>query len=196
MVVAAGSEPATIVCNGMSYAARDARFCNSAIVCRVDESLYGPGLFAGMEWQEQVEKRAWKPGGLAPAALAEDFIKSRTSNVKPQGSYLPGVRSADFSALLPSGLLTRLRSGLKCFEGILREFNRDAILIAPETRTSSPLRFLRDPDSQSCLGLSNLFVIGEGSGYSGGIISSAIDGYRLGRRIVRERGSSIISTSP
>lgn len=186
MVVAAASEPNTIVCNGMSYADRGAELCNSAIVCGVDEQIFGTGRFAGMEWQERVEKSAWKPGNLAPAIRAEDFLKGRISNGVMTGSYLPGIRPADFSAFLPSTLLTRLRGGLSSFAAILRDFNRDAVLIAPETRTSSPLRFPRDPLTMSCRDIPNLFVIGEGSGYAGGIISSAIDGYRLGSRLGSE----------
>jgi len=179
-VVASASEPGTIVTNGMSFSARNAERCNAAIVCSVDENVYGKGLFAGMEWQEGVEKSAWKPDGFAPAMKAEDFVKGKLSAGALMGSYLPGIRQADLAALLPPSIVSRLRGGMLSFSKILKEFHRDAVLIAPETRTSSPLRFLRNPFTQSCVNISNLFIIGEGSGYAGGIVSSAIDGYRLG----------------
>lgn len=179
-VVASASETGTIVTNGMSYAARDGARCNSAIVCGVDEKTYGTGLFAGMEWQRQVETLACKHGALAPAVKAVDFLRSKISSNSLESSYLPGIRTADLATVLPKDLLGRLRGGLTGFDRILRGFYRDAVLIAPETRTSSPLRFLREPDSQACLNLPDIYVIGEGSGYAGGIVSSAIDGFRLG----------------
>jgi len=110
----------------------------------------------------------------------EDFVKGKLSAGALMGSYLPGIRQADLAALLPPSIVSRLRGGMLSFSKILKEFHRDAVLIAPETRTSSPLRFLRNPFTQSCVNISNLFIIGEGSGYAGGIVSSAIDGYRLG----------------
>jgi len=181
-VISAPTESRGMVTNGMSYAARDNAYCNSAVVTPVDSEVYGSGLFAGIDFQQLLEHRAFQPSWQAPAILADDFLQERLSTRLHPSSFTGSLYCGDFSTIFPAAVLNRLKSALQKFATVIKEFNRNAVLIAPETRTSSPLRLLRDQDSLNSLSASNLYPIGEGSGYAGGIISSAGDGWRLGTR--------------
>ncbi len=179
-VIAASSSPGSIVTNGMSFSHRKGEFGNSAIVCGVDEKIYGSGLFAGMDFQERIEKAAYNPVNAAPAEDLDSYINNRTPRLSKAVSYRPAVVCRELSTVYPESITNQIKSALQRFGSVLSGFNSDAVLIAPETRTSSPVRILRDTQTRSSVGHSGIFPIGEGSGYAGGIISSAADGFRTG----------------
>jgi len=182
-VIAASTEADSIVTNGMSYAARQNAFCNSAIVTPVSSEDYGDGLWDGMDLQRRLEQSAFRPGYLAPAQTTENFLNGVPETQTPALSYLPGVYPVDLNTLFPPNIAKRLASALKRFDQVLPGFHSDAVLVAPETRTSSPIRITRHRELLHSDSASNLFPIGEGSGYAGGIVSSAADGWRLGSRL-------------
>ena len=186
-VINAASEPGTIVTNGMSFSGRDNCFANSAIVSVVNETDYGQGVFAGVDFQEQLERSAFKDGYHAPAQKVKDYKQDKLSTSVIRTSFTPEVYSRKLSTLIPQAVDSRIKIALHKFDTIIRDFSRDAVFIAPETRTSSPVRILRHEERGHCSGVKNLYAIGEGSGYAGGIISSAADGLRLGMRLKLEK---------
>lgn len=182
-VIAAASESGGVATNGMSFAARRNAFCNSAIVTPVTDKDYGGGLWDGLNLQRSLERSAWRAGYAAPAQTAASFLRGLSDTRKPLASYLPEVYAAELGTLFPPEIAARLRAALTRCGEILPGFCSDATLIAPETRTSSPIRMPRHPRALHSLSAENLYPIGEGSGYSGGIVSSAADGWRLGTRL-------------
>ncbi|MDD3633139.1 MAG: hypothetical protein PHW38_05065 [Candidatus Cloacimonetes bacterium] len=181
-VILASSENNTVVTNGMSFSARKGIYGNSAIVTAVSAKDYGTGIWDGMKLQIDMETKAFHKGYLAPAQKADDFLQNKDSFVPLYSTCLPGIYPFNLNRFFPSSITSRLSSTLKYCNHIFPGFYTDAILVAPETRTSSPIKILRKEDYLSSLSASNLYPIGEGSGYSGGIISSAADGWRLGER--------------
>ena len=187
-VLAAASEPGTVVTNGMSQYSRKAGNANSAIVVEVFPRDYAETPLAGVEYQRKWERRAFELGGGnydAPGQLVGDFLAGRTStefgSVSP--SYKPGVRLGDLSSSLPNYIIDAIREALQVFDRQIKGFAMpDAILTGVETRTSSPIKILRGRDFQS-LSLSGLYPAGEGSGYAGGILSSAMDGIRVAEAV-------------
>ena len=179
-VVAAASEEGRIVTNGMSYADRDGENANAALLVTVNPREFPyEGALGGMYWQREIEERAYKVSGSyrAPAQRVGDFLAGRASNgpgaVVP--TYRPGVHWCDLHDVLPEGLTRAMEEALPKLEGNLKGFaDADAVLTAPETRSSSPVRILRDESRQSAL--RGLYPTGEGAGYAGGIMSAAIDG--------------------
>ena len=180
-VVAAASEEGRVVTNGMSYADRDGENANAALLVTlnpVDFPYDGP--LGGMQWQREIEEAAYRAGGenyYAPAQRVEDFLAKRPSvgpgAVKP--TYRPGVRWCDLHDVLPTKITGALEQAIPALERNLKGFSHaDAVLTAPETRSSSPVRILRGEDRMS--GLAGLYPTGEGAGYAGGIMSAAIDG--------------------
>lgn len=181
-VISAASQPGGVVVNGMSTYARDAENSNSALLVGVrTEDFNDDHPLAGMVLQRQIEKAAFRAGGggfRAPAQRVEDFLSDRASrgfgDVRP--SCRPGVTPADLRAVLPPFITEDLKKGLRAMNAQLSGFAMpDAVLTAPETRSSSPVRMLRSPDGES-ESVSGLFPVGEGAGYAGGIVSAAIDG--------------------
>ncbi|MBS1249195.1 MAG: hypothetical protein MAG431_00768 [Chloroflexi bacterium] len=195
-VLAAASEPGTVVTNGMSQYTRSATNANSAIVVEVFPEDYPESPLAGVAYQRQWERRAFELGGGtydAPAQLVGDFLAGRPSTelgaVLP--SYRPGVRLGDLSGSLPGYVLDSIREALPVFDRQIRGFTLpDAVLTGVETRTSSPIRILRGRDFQSVT-VAGLYPAGEGSGYAGGILSSAMDGIKVAEAVALEmvRGS-------
>jgi uncharacterized FAD-dependent dehydrogenase len=193
MVVLAASEEDRLVVNGMSWASRRMAWSNAALVIQVgaedlkrwgaDWRLKSDALL-GHHIQQELESRAFILGGSnwsAPAQRPADFLKRRaTKGVLPASSYRPDLASAQMDSLLPDPLADGLREGLKAFERSMPGFVEEGLLIAPETRTSAPLRILRDPESRRSPSHPWLFPLGEGAGYAGGIVSSAADGLRTG----------------
>jgi len=187
-VLAAASEPGTIVTNGMSQYSRNAGNANSAIVVEVFPKDYPEGPLAGIEYQRKWEKRAFELGGStydAPAQLVGDFLAGRPSTdlgaVQP--SYKPGVHLGDLSSSLPDYIIEAIREALPIFEKQIQGFVMpDAVLTGVETRTSSPIRILRGRDFQS-VNITGLYPAGEGAGYSGGILSSAVDGIKVAEAV-------------
>ena len=180
-VIAAASQPGGVVVNGMSYHARNAENSNSALLVGVRTEDFGDDHpLAGMVLQRSIEKAAFRASGsyFAPAQRVEDFLSDHASgafgSVCP--SYRPGVVPADLRAVLPAFITEDLKKGIRAMNTQLSGFAMpDAVLTAPETRSSSPVRLLRNQCGEAET-LSGLFPVGEGAGYAGGIVSAAIDG--------------------
>jgi uncharacterized protein len=191
-VIGAASEPGRLAVNGMSLFARDAPFANSALVVTA-----GPGDFpsadalSGIEFQERWEEKAFLLGGSdfrAPAQNLPDFLNRREPRPVRKTSFRPGVSPARLQDCLPPGFGEDLREALSVFNRKMPGFcSAEAVLIGVETRTSSPLRLLRGEDFQSRT-LQGLYPCGEGSGYAGGIVSSALDGIRTAEAILKTLG--------
>ena len=180
-VVAAASQEGRVVTNGMSYASRDGENANAALLVTVNPRDFpGTSPLAGMYWQEELEARAFAAGGggyRAPAQTVGDFLKKQpsTSPGRVLPTYRPGVTWCDLHTVLPEKITGALREAIPALEQNLPGFaDSDAVLTAPETRSSSPVRILRGEDRQSAL--RGLYPCGEGAGYAGGIMSAAIDG--------------------
>ncbi len=183
VVAAATSEENAVVTNGMSYSMRDGLNANSALlVSLTPEDFPYKDALGGMRWQREIEESAFKLGGSnykAPASYVGDFLKSKSSEDTKPGrvipSYKPGVCFTDISKCLPKKISETLRKAIPLFARKLKGFDtEDAILTAPETRSSSPVRILRDEERQS--NIKGIYPVGEGAGYAGGIMSSAVDG--------------------
>lgn len=191
-VVAAASEPGRLVTNGMSRFARDGENANSAVLVGVGPSDFGgEDPLAGVRFQRRLEEAAFRLGGgdfRAPVQRVEDFLAGRESvrlgDVRP--TYPRGVRPCGLDGCLPSFAVEALREGLPLLDRRLPGFAYpDAVLTAVESRSSSPVRILRDGTLQSAEA-KGLFPCGEGAGYAGGIVSAAVDGIRCAERILRE----------
>lgn len=181
-VIAAASQPEGVVTNGMSFHARDAENSNAALLVGIRPEDFGDDHpLAGFVLQRSLERAAFRAGGggfVAPAQRVEDFLLQRPSarfgEVHP--SYRPGVVPADLRAVFPTFITEDLKAGILFMDRQLRGFAfPDAVLTAPETRSSSPVRMLRDASGQA-EGLRGLYPVGEGAGYAGGIVSAAVDG--------------------
>ena len=180
-VVAAASEEGGVVTNGMSYADRDGNNANAALLVTLNPSDFPyEGVLGGVRWQRQIEEAAFVAGGRsykAPAQLVGDFLDGKASTchggVVP--TYKPGVVWCDLHDVLPKKITAALEKAIPELDRSLKGFaQRDAVLTAPETRSSSPVRIVRDESRQSLL--KGLYPSGEGAGYAGGIMSAAIDG--------------------
>jgi hypothetical protein len=194
MVVPTATEPETVVVNGMSSAKRGTPFANSGFVTQVEpEDLirlgYGTDPLSGIRFQHQLERRAYQLGGggyRAPAMSAQDFLRGRSSGSVPDSHFRPGLQPADLNELLPRFATDALRHGLQRFDRRLRGYaGAHATLIGVESRTSSPVRIERHPESHQVHGWPGLYVAGEGPGYAGGIMSAALDGLRVAGSILR-----------
>ncbi len=189
-VVAAASEEGGVVTNGMSLFARNDENANSAVLVNVDPSDFGSDHpLAGIEFQRKIERAAYNAAGdyRATAQLVGDFLKDEEScgfgSVEP--SYLPGVRLGKMEDCLPDFVTRSMREGIKEFGRKLQGFDMpDAVLTAPETRSSSPVRIIRNEKLQS--NISGLYPCGEGAGYAGGIVSAAVDGIRCAEAVLEK----------
>ncbi len=181
-VVCGSSEANSIVTNGMSYSERDGRYGNSAIVASIEPKHFGKEVLAGMKLQRQIEKNAFKEFYNAPAQLGRDFLKNKLSGKLVKSTYRPGIYSASMGQLFPIYITKALVTGMKHLNKRYAGFVDNGLLIGPETRTSSPIRILRDHYRGESTNTKGLYPIGEGAGYAGGIISSAVDGYKAGSR--------------
>lgn len=189
-VVAAASEEGKVVTNGMSYADRAGENANAALLVTLNPEVFPyPGSLGGVKWQQELEARAYKCSGSyrAPAQRVGDFLKRQPSlgpgTVGP--TYRPGVFWCDLHQVLPEIITRALEEAIPALEGKLAGFSDgDAVLTAPETRSSSPVRILRDESRQSAL--RGLYPTGEGAGYAGGIMSAAIDGILTAEAILED----------
>jgi hypothetical protein len=187
-VVAATSEPGRVVTNGMSQYSRNERNANSGIVVGITPDDYPGHPLAGIDFQQELEARAFELGGGtydAPGQLVGDFIAGRPSRefgtVLP--SYKPGVRLGDLAPSLPGYAIEAIREALPQFDRKIRGYAmRDAVLTGVETRTSSPIRIRRQDNFQS-MNVRGLYPAGEGAGYAGGIMSAAIDGIKVAEAV-------------
>lgn len=168
----------------MSASGRNTAWANSAMVTSIGESeLTGmryKGVFAGLEFQEDLERASWEQGGknlYAPAQRLTHFLRGHLSENLPKSSYKPGVRATSFQEWLPEVVYQRLCAGLEQFGKKARGFiTEDALLLGVESRTSSPLRIPRETEKMMHPEIVGLYPCGEGAGYAGGIVSAAMDG--------------------
>ena len=187
-VVAATSEPNRVVTNGMSQYSRNERNANAGIVVGITPEDYPGGPLAGLEYQRQLESKAFELGGgtyEAPGQLVGDFLEGKAStefrSVLP--SYKPGVHLTDLAQALPAYAIEAIREALPEFEKQIKGFSmKDAVLTGVETRTSSPLRITRGSNFQS-LNIKGLYPAGEGAGYAGGILSAGVDGIKVAEAV-------------
>lgn len=182
-VIPAATAPRQIVVNGMSPSSRGTQWSNSGMVVEVRaDDVEGSGPLRVMEWQERLEETCWQQGNMqqtAPAQRMADFVSGRLSYDLPRSSYAPGVISSPMHFWMPESIGGRLRQAFAFFGKHHRGFlTNEAIVIGMETRTSSPLRIVRQNDSLQHVRLRGLFPCGEGAGYAGGIVSAGIDGER------------------
>lgn len=188
-VIPAATGPQQLVVNGMSPSNRGGKWSNSGMVVethpeditsQVDCASDDPLVM--MYYQEQLERMCWQNGGMrqtAPAQRMVDFVKGRLSYDLPRSSYAPGLVSSPLHSWMPDGIRKRLQQGFTKFGQMSRGFlTNEAQLIAIETRTSSPVRIVRDNETLCHIRLRGLYPCGEGAGYAGGIVSAAIDGER------------------
>jgi len=186
IVVPSASAGEQVVVNGMSPSNRGAKWSNSGVVVEIhpeDFPEYAAyGKLALLHFQEDFEKLAWEQGGktqVAPAQRLSDFVNNKTSADLPETSYVPGIVSSDLHQWIPPFIRTRLQEGFKQAGKKMKGYLSDeALLIGVESRTSSPVRILRDKNTLQNPSFKGLFPCGEGAGYAGGIVSAAIDGER------------------
>lgn len=191
IIAPASTEEGALVVNGWSPSKRNGLFANSGMVVSVDEKdfeKYGyKGNLAGMDYQQAVEQKAWDAGGgklVAPAQRMTDFVNNKLSNTLPDCSYLPGTRSALMSEVLPVEIHTAIKDSLYSFSSKMQGYlTSEAIVTATESRTSSPVKIPRNPDTLEHVEIAGLYPCAEGAGYAGGIISAAIDGIRVAEKI-------------
>jgi len=194
VVAPCATKPGEIVTNGWSSSRRARSTANSGIVVELEladfkdyEEEHGP--LAAMAFQAEIERKAWEAGGrtqTAPAQRLVDFVEGRVSKDLPKTSYSPGLRSVDLAEVLPDFIVQRLREGFVAFDRKMKGFlTNEAVVHAPETRTSSPVRIPRDEERLVHPEVSGLYPCGEGAGYAGGIISAAMDGERVAEAVVR-----------
>lgn len=199
VLVPSATEPESIVMNGMSNSARSGKFANAGVVVQIDpedvpEEYSGSGAFKGLDFQKDVERKMWQFASgrssnpmAAPAQRMIDFCNGVVSEDLPETSYKPGVVPAPLHELLPELISSRLR---KAFPEVNKHsirgfFTNDALLVGVESRTSSPVRIPRDPQTMESVSFPGLLPCGEGAGYSGGIVSSAIDGINCAIAVAR-----------
>jgi hypothetical protein len=186
-IVPSATSQEEVVVNGMSPSGRNSPYANSGIVVEIrPEDLVkyaGFGVLAGIEFQKELEREAWKNGGhkqMAPAQRLTDFVSGEFSGSIPKVSYFPGVTSSPLHSWLPRGIGRRLRDGFRLFGHVMKGYlTNEAVVLGVESRTSSPVRITRDPNGLNHIRISGLYPCGEGSGYTGGIVSSAVDGMRV-----------------
>lgn len=184
IIIPASTSPGELVLNGMSISKRDSLFANAGFVVSITEhdcqKYEQHGIFAGLEYQKELEHKAFTSGGktqAAPAQRITDFVNGRISADLPDTSYIPGLVSAPLHQILPANISIRLREALKIFGKKMKGYyTEEAQILAAETRTSSPLRIPRDRETFMHEEVEGLFPCGEGAGYAGGIVSAAIDG--------------------
>lgn len=182
-VIPAATGPRQIVVNGMSPSNRGTKWSNSGMVVEIrPEDIEGDDVLRIMHFQEKLEQDCWQQGNMkqtAPAQRMTDFVNGKLSYDLPASSYAPGLISSPLHFWMPSFIAKRLQEGFKKFGKKSRGFlTNEATLIAVETRTSSPVRILRDRETLQHVRIRGLFPCGEGAGYAGGIVSAGVDGER------------------
>lgn len=182
-VIPAATDREQIVVNGMSPSNRGTQWSNSGMVVEVRaEDIEGDDPLRMMHFQEELEKTCWQQGNrkqTAPAQRMADFVSNKLSYDLPKSSYAPGLISSPLHFWLPEMIGKRLQQGFKKFGQMSRGFlTNEALLIAVETRTSSPVRIVRDNETLQHISVKGLFPCGEGAGYAGGIVSAGVDGER------------------
>ena len=187
-IVPAATDNEQSVVNGMSPMGRNSIFANAGIVTEIRESDYAHlskeyGVLAGLKYQQDLELLAYQNGGgaqKAPAQRLTDFISGKTSSSLPEMSYIPTGHSSNMNLWLPKDISNALRVGFKDFGRKMNGFvSNESVILGVESRTSSPVRIPRDPETLQHTQIDGLYPCGEGAGYAGGIISAAVDGQRV-----------------
>lgn len=192
-IVAAVAQPGLLCTNGMSNSRHSSGFANSGLVVTLEPTTLGDGPFAGIDAQEKLEAAFFEAGGGAyavPAQRVPDFLAGRDASELGRSSYKLGLAPSRLDRLLPDVLVDPLRAALGRFDRQLPGFASEAgLLVGIESRSSSPVRLPRDPRTRVATGFANLFPVGEGAGYAGGIMSAAIDGARSAWALLGHRES-------
>lgn len=191
VIAPCATAPGEIVTNGWSPSKRNNPYANSGIVVNITDedtqSFKKHGALAGLFFRESIERKAWEAGGktqTAPAQRLLDFLNDKPSANLPGCSYLPGIKSAELKTILPKAIVVALKQSFKKWGKTMPGFlTNNAVLVAVESRTSSPVRIPRDKETLEHIEIQNLYPAGEGAGYAGGIISAAIDGERCAEKI-------------
>ena len=193
LIVPAATNPNEIVVNGMSMSRRDSPFANSGVVVAVNvediPNVEKYGVFAGVKLQEQIEKNLFELGGKhlqrSAALRIPDFVNSNVSSSLPSTSYIPGIEALPLETIFPEFIRKRLQKAFSDFGKKIRGYDSsDGIVVGAETRTSSPIRIPRDPQTLQHIQIRRLYPCGEGAGYAGGILSAAMDGQNCVRAFV------------
>ncbi len=187
-VVASASEIGGVVTNGMSLYARDSQLANSALLVNVEPRDFPEGPLGGVAFQRRYEQLAFQAAGSsyrAPAQTSQSFMlgQAPSLDVNFTPSYRPGLEPCKLAEVLPDYVTKTLQAGLKAFEQKLPGFGEKGLLIGVETRSSAPVRIVRNADGQS-ISSPGLYPTGEGAGYAGGIMSAALDGYHQARKLM------------
>jgi len=189
IIAPASTEPGKLVVNGWSPSKRDNPYANSGMVVSVDEKDFAKygfyGELSALNYQQMVEQKSWEAGGgdlKAPAQRMTDFINKKPSSSFPKCSYLPGITSSLLHEVLPLEIYDTLSKGFQTFGKKMKGYLTDeALVVATESRTSSPVRIPRNKDNFQHPQIKGLFPCGEGAGYAGGIISAALDGENVAK---------------
>lgn len=197
IIAPATTSPGELVVNGWSPSKRNNPYANSGIVVSVEENDFQifkkHGPLAAMFFQQSIEKKAFDAGGgkfVAPAQRLVDFTENKLSSSLPDCSYLPGIHSSPLNEILPAFIHKNLQQAFKEYGKKMRGyFTNDAIVVATESRTSSPVRIPRDAETLQHPQIKNLYPCGEGAGYAGGIVSAAMDGERVASVIAAQHHS-------
>lgn len=197
IIAPAATAPGEIVVNGWSPSKRNGKFANSGLVVSVDENDWKDwqhkGNLSALYFQKEVETKAYTAGGgnlVAPAQKIKDFIRNKVSSTLPECSYIPGISSANLHDILPIKVRKSLQEGLIHFSKKIKGFDsEEGIMLATESRTSSPIRIPRDKETLEHIEISGLYPCGEGAGYAGGIVSAAIDGIRCAKEIAQKNSN-------
>ncbi|OYU85149.1 MAG: FAD-binding protein [Flavobacterium sp. BFFFF2] len=200
VIAPCATAPGEVVTNGWSPSKRDQATSNSGIVVELKpedfKSYHKFGPLAGMYFQQHIEQTAWKLAGetqRVPAQRMVDFTQKQQSTSIPATSYVPGTTAVELGKVFPEFITSILREGFVAFGKSMRGYlTNEAILHAPESRTSSPVRIPRDPITLEHIQIKGLYPCGEGAGFAGGIVSAAIDGEKCIEKVAQEWGISII----
>ena len=197
VLVPCASEPGTLATNGMSYSRRNGAFANGAIAVPITAGAEGfdipssGSLFGGLDLQRKIESDAYNVGGknyAAPAQTIKSFLAHREDKALPKSTYPCGLVPSNLWDWMDKTICNSLAEGFQNFDRKIPGFIDQGLIVAPETRTSSPLRIPRNNETLESVNTKGLFVLGEGAGYAGGIVTSAADGVRLAHYAKKEKG--------
>ena len=195
VLVPCASEPGTLATNGMSYSRRNGAFANGAIAVPITAGAEGfdipssGSLFGGLDLQRKIESDAYNVGGkvyAAPAQTIKSFLEHREDKSLPKSTYPCGLVQSNLWDWMDKTICQSLAEGFQNFDRKIPGFINEGLIVAPETRTSSPLRITRNNETLESVNTKGLFVLGEGAGYAGGIVTSAADGVRLAHYAKKE----------
>jgi uncharacterized FAD-dependent dehydrogenase len=190
-IVPAGSSADSCVVNGMSASHRNSPYANSGMVVQINpEDIEGNDPLRGLAYQKMLERLAYEHGkapNIAPAQRMRDFVEGRASKDLPDCSFLPGIIPSRLDEWLPAHIGKRLQQGFRDFDKKYPGFlTNDAVIVGVESRSSSAVRIVRDPETLQSVSTPGLYPCGEGAGYAGGITSSALDGINAALKIAEQ----------